>query len=233
MYYGLVPVPASQETIVCYVAHLARTLAPVSVGIYLNVVRILHEESGVSNPLRDNYELLMIKRGLRRLKGLPPKQKAPMTIAILLKLHSTIDFSLSVEKAFWATILIGFFGFLRKSSFLPESTHTPSSKRLDRGDVSDLSLESFNLTCRHSKTIQYGQRVHVIPFASCVDKRICPVFGLMSHLGVSPLGSDAPLFSYVQSGVEHPYTHASFVARLKLGITRCGLDSSRASCHSF
>ena len=91
-FYGLEPVPASRDTLNCYVAHLARTLKPVSVNIYMNIIRILHEEAGLANPLSDNYELAMIKKGLLRARGAPPKQKAPMTIEILLSLHKDVFF---------------------------------------------------------------------------------------------------------------------------------------------
>jgi hypothetical protein len=136
IHYGVEPVPATQNTIICYTAHLARSLAPVSVNIYMNIVRILHEEAGLQNPLALNYEFNMVKRGLRRVKGVPPRQKAPITIPILIKLHGDVDFCLNSEKAFWCAILIGFFGFLRKSSLFPLSVATESGKRLNRGDVS-------------------------------------------------------------------------------------------------
>jgi hypothetical protein len=75
IFYDLDPVPAAQNTLACYVAHLARTMSPVSVSIYMNIIRILHEEAGLANPLSDNYEVTMIKRGLLRVKGAPPQPK--------------------------------------------------------------------------------------------------------------------------------------------------------------
>jgi hypothetical protein len=232
-FYGLEPVPASRETLNCYVAHLARTLKPVSVNIYLNIVRILHEEAGLVNPLSDNYELAMIKRGLLRARGVPPKQKAPMTVEILLSLYKTVVFSLSSEKAFWCALLVGFFCFLRKSSLLPASMKVPLNKRLNRADVLDLCLDSFSLVCAHSKSNQFGQRTHVIPFASCVDKRLCPVLALLCHLGASPLQSHSPLFNYCVRGRDTFLSHAVFVARLKQGIKSCGLNPDDISCHSL
>jgi hypothetical protein len=232
-FYGLVPAPASQDTITCYIAHLARTLAPKSVNIYLNVVRILHEESGLTNPLLKNYEVNMIKRGILRVKGLPVKQKAPITIEILLLLHGKVNFALNSEKAFWCAMLLGFFGFLRKSSLIPASADVPRGKRLCRSDVRELSLAGFVLVCRHSKSNQFGQYIHSIPYSVCVDKRLCPVFALMCHLGSGLLSPDAPLFNYVQGPGEVFYSHAMFVARLKLGVQACGLDPGRVSCHSL
>lgn len=172
LYYGLTPVPALQSTLSCYVAHLARSFAPKTVDIYLNIVRIIHEEAGLANPLLANYEIKMIKKGMARLKGVPSKQKAPVTVSLLLKLHTTLDLSLTSEIAFWAATLIGFYGYLRKSSLLPAGVDTPKNKRLCRGDVMEVCVDSFLLVCRHSKTNQFGSRVHTIPYASCLDPRI-------------------------------------------------------------
>jgi hypothetical protein len=121
------------------VAHLARSMLPSSVNVYLNIVRIVHEEAGFGNPLSNIYELAMIKRGLQRLKGVPPRQKSPITVDILLKLYDYVDLTKNAEKAFWCGMLIGFYGFLRKSSLIPESSAVASDKRLNRGDISELS----------------------------------------------------------------------------------------------
>jgi hypothetical protein len=99
-----VSVPASQETLICYVAHLARSMLPSSVNVYLNIIRILHEEAGFENPLASNYELGMVKRGLLRARGVPPKQKASMTLEILIAMHKTMNFALNSEKAFWCAL---------------------------------------------------------------------------------------------------------------------------------
>ncbi|KAK7484746.1 hypothetical protein BaRGS_00024031 [Batillaria attramentaria] len=47
------PVPVSESTVARYAAFLARKLKPASVRQYLNIVRILHLESGLDNPCKD------------------------------------------------------------------------------------------------------------------------------------------------------------------------------------
>jgi hypothetical protein len=103
------PLPCSQDTLICYTTFLAKKMLPTSIANYLNVVRILHVESGFSNPLSDNYELSMLKRGINRLKGVPPKQKEPITLEVLLKLYTVIDLSLPSDISFWAICLLFFF----------------------------------------------------------------------------------------------------------------------------
>jgi hypothetical protein len=233
IFYGLVPVPALQSTLTCYVAHLARSYAPKTVDIYMNIIRIIHEEAGVANPLVANYEVKMIKKGLARIKGLPPKQKAPVTVSLLLKMHATLDLSKPADVAFWAVTLLGFYGYLRKSSLLPADVNTPKGKRLCRGDVKEINVDSFLLVCRHSKSNQFGQKVHTIHFASCADSRICPIQALYTHLRVSPLHMDSPLFNYVELGVQRFMSHAFFVARLKAGVQLVAVNPDDYSAHSL
>jgi hypothetical protein len=75
IFYECSPVPASNHTLRCYVAHLARSMAPQSIKIDLNVIRIMHEELGLENPLKGNYEIGMITCGVFREKGAPPNKK--------------------------------------------------------------------------------------------------------------------------------------------------------------
>ena len=49
------PVPANEKTIAMYAACLARRLRPASVRQYLNIVRVMHLEAGLSNPLKDSW----------------------------------------------------------------------------------------------------------------------------------------------------------------------------------
>ena len=90
-FYGCVAVPADQETLCCYVAFLARSLSPSSISGYLNIIRILHLDAGLANPLMDNWQLQLVKRGVTRLKGVPVKQKLPITIEMLRDFFPLLD----------------------------------------------------------------------------------------------------------------------------------------------
>jgi hypothetical protein len=77
IFYDLCPVPAAQMTLKTYVAFLARSIKPVSINGYLNIIRIMHLEVGLENPLEANFELSMIKRGVSHQLGSPPVQMLP------------------------------------------------------------------------------------------------------------------------------------------------------------
>ena len=230
--FGLVPVPAVQETLITYCAFLARTLSASSIPAYLNVVRLMHIESGYPNPLLNNWELTSVQRGITRQLGKPPKQKSPITVPILLDLYNTVE-NTPADAAFWAACLIAFFGFLRKSTLLPSSDLLLLKKYIARSDVINLTLSSFKILIKQSKTIQFGQRVLTLPYVSCADPRLCPVRALLRHVGLSKLSSDKPLFNFVVLGVEKSFTHAFFIKRLKSGLICTGNKASEFSCHSF
>jgi hypothetical protein len=157
------PVPADQLTLTTYVAFLARTLKPPSVNCYLNIVRIMHLEAGFENPLKDNFELKLIRRGVARQHGVPPVQKLPLTVEILERFVSELDLTMSSDLSFWAACLVGFYGMLRKSTLLPKSEGQEENCIL-RSDVVNMCVDSFVIQVRHSKTNQFGQRVLQIPF---------------------------------------------------------------------
>ena len=227
------PMPASQGTLICYTAFLARSISASSIPNYLNVVRLLHLESGLPNPLEGNFELSMLKRGIKRVKGVPPCQKEPSTISILRRMYGYLDLTKPSDLSFWSVALIAFFGFLRKSSVLPESKNFDAKKTLLRSDVSKLCLSSFVLQCRHSKVVQFGQKVLSLPYVACADLSLCPVRALLAHFGASPLGARRPLFNYLCLGWECAMTQADFVSRLKFLLCKAGVKAEDFSAHSF
>ena len=230
--FSLIPAPATQETLNLYTAFLARTLSPSSIPAYLNVVRLLHLESGFANPIAGNWELMTMQKGIARLLGKPPRQKLPITVHILLDLHRTLTNS-HIDLAFWAACLIAFLGFFRKASLIPSADMLSAKKFIARSDVKHLTLSAFSVDVRHSKTNQFGLKVLNLPFVACPDARLCPVRALIAHLGSSCLPQDRPLFNFVENTKEVVFTHAIFVKKLKTLLKVTGHPSSEISSHSF
>jgi hypothetical protein len=231
LYFERRPCPANQVTLKAYVAFLARSLKSSSIPCYLNVVRILHVSSGVANPFLDNWELSMVRRGVSRVIGVPPNQKLPITLVILRAFASKLDFELPGDSAFWAACLVCFFGLLRKGTLLPRSRFDTAHCLL-RSDVR-MRSDSFILSIRHTKTVQFGQRIVVIPFVSCLDPLVCPVRNLLLHLTKSVLPPATPLFTFKIVDRIVCITHATFVSKLRSLLSLCGFDPSKYSGHSF
>ena len=92
-----------------------------SIQQYLNVIRLLHLESGYDNPLADNWMLKSVLQGIKRVKGNSVAHKEPITPDLLLAFHRRLKLSDPRQSAFWAACLILFFGLFRKSNVLAPS----------------------------------------------------------------------------------------------------------------
>ena len=118
---GYTPVPIHPTHLLQYAAFLARSLKLASISSYLNIIGILHKEFGLPNPLSDNWPLKSLLTGIRRATDTPPNQKLPITPVILIRLHSTLNFTKSLDSSFWAVCLVAFYGMFRKAHLLPMS----------------------------------------------------------------------------------------------------------------
>ena len=193
--FGLCPVPVDQFTLLAYTAFLARSLKPSSINGYLNIVRILHLESGLPNPLADNFQLKNLKKGIAGVKGSPPSQKLPITSKILLNIRNCLCFTTASDIVFWAACLVAYFGLLRKSTLLPVSQKTPGDSCILRKDLSVDSTHVFSIHVRKTKTIQLSERILVLPYVSCPGSPLCPYSAMMDLLVVAPRAPGLPLFS--------------------------------------
>ena len=238
LYFSRTPVPAICGTVVMYTSFLARTLNPSSIGSYLNIVKLMHEEQGFSNPL-DNWELKMLKKGITRKLGKPPSQKLPITPQLLSLIHSKLDFSLPITKVFWAACLVAFYCFLRKSTLLPKSlSKMEVSKSLCLSDITIKPDKSeICLRIRHTKTIQFGQRILELPVSCVPGSILCPVSAVVSmlaNLSTIQMSKIQPLFSYISiNGKVDTLTHDVFVKMLRFYLKQCSIDPMQYSGHSF
>ena len=226
--------PVSPITLLVYVVFLARTLKPTSINQYLNVVRLMHMERGLPNPL-DDWNLHNVQRGIARLKGEPPKQKLPITIEILKLIYNILKPVSGRELAFWAACVVAFFAFLRKSTLLPLSQFANPELTLCIKDVK-LQENQLLLSIRHTKTIQFGQRVLRVPLCSIPGSPLCPVKSvsdLLHHTSHLKNAGKLPLFSYITNGQIKTLTHTTFVAMLKSTLSKANIDVSLYSGHSF
>ena len=222
------------STITLYCVFLARTIKPSSIPGYLSVVRLLHLDAGLPNPL-ENWQLTQLRKGIARCLGRPPLQKLPITPQILQELYSLLDLSHSLDLAFWSACLVAFYAFLRKSSLLPKDLQEPGDKCLLVKDVClGQQHDLMYITLRYSKTIQFNQRVVRIPLAAQPGSRLCPVTAISALLHMTEAPSEKPLFSYFH-GTRNliPLTHTTFVSLLKAKLSMLGYNPKSYSGHSF
>ena len=99
---GCDPTPISTVNLCRYIAFLGRTKKYSTVSQYLNIVRILHLEHGLKNPLEHNFASSCVLKGLKRKSGNIRKQKKPVTPELLLHIKSKLNFDNMFDVCFWA-----------------------------------------------------------------------------------------------------------------------------------
>ena len=232
---GIDVVPISQTDLGRYIAYLSRRLSFSSVRQYLNIVRLVHLESGLKNPLEDNWYVTSILNGVRRVKGDTSKRKLPITLDILKGIFIKLNLTQSFDRAFWAACLVGFYSFFRKSNLLVKShIEFDPSRHLCAKDV-QFTTEGAILTVRWSKVIQFRERLLHIPLPKIPNSPFCPSTALLHLMLENPVRSfSVPLFRYSFAGASHiPLTYKQFSDKLHHCLGAIGIQPSDYSGHSF
>ena len=233
---GYSAVPASSHLICCYVAFLARKLKFKSIQQYLNIVRIMHREWDLPNPLVNNFSVTQTLRGVRRTLGDATVAKLPITPEILITIERSLDRNKPFDAGIWAICLVLFYGLLRKGSIMPLRRGlelNQSARVLLRSDVT-FSPAGACLNVRHTKTIQYAERSLKIPLPPLHGSPLCPVRAILRAFALTPgVPPTSPAFSSQCGASVVPITCAQFDARLRICLEQANLPAHRFSGHSF
>ena len=116
------PLPASTIVISRYIAYISTRVSPSSIPLYLNVIKLLHLESNLPDPLHSNFHISSLVKGVQRQLATPPNQKLPITPSILLQIYHHLDLTRPILASFWAACLVAFYSFFRKSTLLSKSS---------------------------------------------------------------------------------------------------------------
>lgn len=230
---GESPVPASSDLLCRYAAMLARSMKYSSVKQYMNIIRLLHLEWGLPNPMTANFNLQCVLRGIRRDLGDAPTRKLPITPDLLIKFSSVLDLRCATDSTLWAAALLSFFGLLRRSNVLSTPSNFNSKTCLCRGDI---TFHSWGAAVRikKTKTIQNKERQLIIPLPRSQGHRLCPVQALFHAFSFSASApSEGPAFVIPCASGFRPLTPAVFVSQVRRLLSMCGEDSSRYAGHSF
>lgn len=230
-YYGYQPVPASSQTICRYIAFLAQSMRPGSIKQYLNVIRLLHLESGFSNPLQEDFTIHSVMKGVQRVKGDFVKRKLPITPDILMSFIPHLNLQESQCAAFWAATLVAFYGMLRKSSlFASNAPHDHMC--LQNCAVHDWGIE---ITVNHSKTIQFQERRAYIALPwNTKNEQLCPVSALLKSLSLSHCcQANDYLFTFIRNKKQHRMTYSLFTTMLRNMLSCLKLPLDQYSGHSL
>lgn len=229
-YFHLPSLPASVDSLVCFLEFMARSSGHGHLKHLLSSIRFLHQGLGYQFP-EDNFQIDMTMQGLKRRLARVPFQVLPITPQILRDMFRNLDMSKVQDLALWCSFLVSFYGLLRKSNAVPDSSKFDKSKILVRRNICvDLPGNIVYVYLGFSKTNQFGARDLVIPIPGNQD----PALDLVRHLDALfsrvHIRDDAPVFS---TGPNSFITYSTFTSRLKQILTKSGYNASLYSGHSF
>lgn len=229
-YFRVQQVPASIETVVCFLEFMARTSGYEHLKHLLSSIKFLHEALNSPFP-SNNFQIDTTMQGLKRRLANVPLQVLPINPSVLRKMFQHIDLNLPEDRALWASYLVAFFGLLRKSNVVPETSKFDPRKVLVKRNIQvDVGNNMVYLYIGFSKTNQFGGRDTLLPIPGNADPALDPVRHILAVLSQGGSSPDTPAFSYGQGKF---ITYQKFTSRLKELLRKSGLNADLYSGHSF
>jgi site-specific recombinase XerD len=214
--------PATPDSIAVYLSDRAGVLKTSTLEHHLSAIAKAHKAAGYASPIKDNVFICETLKGIKRVHGMAPVQKAPvLTDDLRVMLRHIPAGILGVRDR--ALLLVGFCGAFRRSELVSL-------------DCSDLAFtpEGLRVTLRRSKTDQEGRgRSIAIPFAS--NAQTCPVRALRAWLEASGITEGAVFRPVNRHGRISSFrlSDKSIAVKVKRYVSAAGLDPVLYSGHSL
>lgn len=211
---GLAPFPISSNQLCLYIAFLGQSLKYSSLCNYVDGLQWFCDYMGYSSLPRYTPKVKMTLRGFKRLLGTAVKQKLPITPSILLSIRQHLQPDDIEHSALWAAFLVGFFTFFRKSNLVPPSVRKFNADlHLTRRDFTFTDW-GMVITVRWSKTIQFRNKILLIPVAAISGHPLCPVHAVQSYFSKYSASVDGPAFTYPNKQQHRFITYSHFTKSL-------------------
>ena len=230
----LIPVvPTSVKVMCSFIVYLSDTLAYVTIDNYVSGVIMLNKYFGYDvSFIRLDFVFSTTLKGLRRLLGDPEPRRVTLTLENLLNMSMSVDWLEVNERCMWTCIVMSFRSLLRKCNLVPDNF------KLEGHFLRRSSLTFYKwgvlLRVSSSKTVQYGQRTHLIPLTYAKGSMLCAASLLSKHFNDCPsLTVDSPVFLLKCSGKTVPLTYPVLLKYLKRLLRCVNLDVLGAGCHSL
>ena len=133
-YFCLQQLPASVDTLVCFLEFMAKTSGYDHLKHLYSSVKYLHVALDYQFP-ENSFQIDTTMQGLKRRLANVPFQVLPLSPQILRQMYLHIDTNKPEDKALWCSYLCSFYGLLRKANAVPESTKFDSRKVLVRRNI--------------------------------------------------------------------------------------------------
>ena len=228
--YRIIEWPISEHTICLFAQYLAYSFkSHAAIRNYLNGLKTLHVLARVTPPDLKNSEVVLTLRGLGKTMGKKVKQAQPLTPEILTDILAYLNMERTADRIFWAMLLVGFFGMLRKSNLMPDTKKSfDPLKQLTRGHIIIRpNLAIIKVTW--AKNIQNRERVVEIPLFPIPGSPLCPVTSLRTLLKQKGK-KHYPLFG---RGKKVAFTYVQFQNKFRRVLKKAGYKSELFSSHSM
>jgi len=231
--YKSTHLPTNEETLIQYVAYLAKTIKHSPIKYYLAAVRHLHIRSGYDLDLKKFLCLQLICRGIKRSQGDSTRIRLPIAINHLKLFFQRLAIPTSTNYdsiMVWAAMTIEFFGFLRLGEMTCNSPYS-FTLHLSPGDVtffpSFQNPEHMSVRIKISKTDPFrsGQTIVI----GKTDQRVCPVLAMTNYLSYWGT-TTGPLFQYLSGA---PITKAGLTSETRQLLSMSGFQPSQYAGHSY
>jgi integrase len=206
--------PASPETILCYVVDLVDRYTVATIDRRLSSIGYYHKQARHGLPTKDP-EVERTMRGIRRAKGIAPNGKSPILTPLLRQMVAALSDDLPGLRD-KALLLIGFAGAFRRSELVGLQ-------------VRDIQIGDAGLivTLRRSKTDQEGASfTKGIPIG--IRDATCPKCGLEAWLQLAGITS-GPVFRPIDRWGhvgDHALSSLGVARAVKRALTAIGLETT-------
>jgi site-specific recombinase XerD len=217
---GLVPVPASPDTVAAFLAAEATAAAKAStIAHRAAAIRYAHRLAGHETPTSAET-VRAVMRGIRRTIGTAPERKAPATADVIGEMLRLCPPTLAGQRD-RALLALGFAGAFRRSELVA----------LQIADLVEMP-DGFRVLIRHSKTDQEGAGQEI---AIPRGYRLRPVEAVQTWLEAAAI-TEGPVFRAVLKGGRlqtAALTPHSVAAIVKSYAEQAGLDPAAYAGHSL
>ena len=233
--YGLQTVPASENTILLYIAHMyIKTLKASTMKVYLASIRMMHIESSYCYDF-DSSSRIQLALCAVQMDQAPPKRKLPITLAILCQIYYTVESRLSDYNVLliWSAMCMAHFGCMRSGEFTISESFNPKT-HLTRSDLIFVSSSLQNMYVKvhlkSSKTDIYNDGVDII--IGCTGRNVCGYCSLRRYCDIRDkiASDDSALFIY-QNG--QMLSRELLIRHTRTYLAGIGVNPDQFSGHSY
>lgn len=228
------PTPAQEGDLCLFVAYLARSVLHGTIRSYLYSVRSFHIDSGLPDPLENTPLLHRMIRGVKRIQGdTKSKPKFPVTLALLERIHSIVDWSDPDQCMMFAAWSLASGGLLRIGEFTTAKGN-PAPLLLNR-NLSSVRIDGgFVFRVLHldaSKADPFRKGVDIVLGHSTSPANALVAFSAYDRArAASAKLPSAPLFAF-RNGT--PLSRELCMSVLKATLDSIKMDTSRFGGLSF